>query len=183
MEIFREEYPKSSLPFTFDGTGNKGNNWAITRQGYNPMSNMFGNFCRWVYDKATSEKLPTTFVVSGHSSWLKRFFKAKLAKTGDVPLNLAELLLQGGKGTGYKIKLGNASMIKFELVVGVNGQCSITRGETQLEFGKWQAQTVKDGFFKKFWASRPRVQTTLYPKKPNNANTRTECPALDLGDD
>jgi hypothetical protein len=151
-------YSKTSLPFTFDGEANYGNQLAGGKLGeagkFLGFAKAFGlrldDVCGWLGSKTDDKH--KTFVLSGHSSFLMDFF-VRFLKDADI-INLAEKILLGGEGTGLKLKLGNASMIKFELNIaktprrlreGFKIDCSIRPKSTQLLYGEWQVQgEVKD---------------------------------------
>ncbi len=184
-------YAQLSENVDFNKEYNKGNNWWNTRGGLNPWSNMFGDFCQWV-NEVSGENPTKPVLVAGHSSWLKKFFKSKLANKGNP--NLAEELLQGGSKIGYKIKLGNASMIKFELKVWEGG-CSITRRTTQLILGKWQVHrggwwsrnSKKDEELimkiKQAISKEAELRGAQAPTQGEGSLTpETQCPIADLGD-
>lgn len=83
------------------------------------------------YVKGYSGESDPIFIVTGHSSWLMEFFRSKLPdeKNGVAP-NALEIKLTRGK-------LGNASVIKFELAV--DGDKSwIVPSSTKLVFGYYK---------------------------------------------
>jgi broad specificity phosphatase PhoE len=151
-------FGNTPLPFTFDVSANVGGQLLggkggeVAKKlvgGHRAFGRRLRDFCTWLGLK--TDKDHKTFVLSGHSSFLMDFFGAFLQ---DEDINLAEKILLGGKGTGLKLKLGNASMIKFELNIaktpwrfrkGFNIDCSILPKSTQLLYGEWQVQgEVKD---------------------------------------
>ena len=139
-----------TLPFTFKASANKGNPLLNGAWGkLNKFASRMQEFCDWVTTTAKGKHgdEKKVFLLSGHSSWLKILFQRSLAH--EEFKNLAETILVGGSGSGVKLKLGNASMIKFEMVLSTSPHsfwksarnvCKITPSSTQLIYGKWQVK-------------------------------------------
>ncbi len=132
-----------SVPVTFDVTENTGNQQFGGIVGsIVGFGSRLDRFCGWLDTMADDQH--KTFVLSGHSSFLMDFFKHFLKDKKHKKINLAEKILLGGKGTGLKLKLGNASMIRFQLKF-VEGKCQIVQKQTQLLYGEWQVQGEVEG--------------------------------------
>jgi len=123
---------------SFDGSANLGEQNKVVRI----KDDRFAKFCEWVHKEASRKK---PFVISGHSSWLMKFFVESFGGKGfgeddtiDGGLNLAENILRmngDAKNKQLQLKLANASMIKFQLR---KTGCEVVPQSTQLIFGKWQ---------------------------------------------
>ena len=126
----------------FNGTANLGEQNGLYE------SDRFPKFCEWIFSRQIEDG-KKIFVISGHSSWLMKFFVKAFGGNGfgendilDGRLNLAENILRmdGNPKEGeLQLKLANASMIKFQLrkISGKFG-CEVVNKSTQLIFGKWQ---------------------------------------------
>ena len=141
MKSFPSTAEDTSLPFVFDGSAYNMHypKWSRYARG----DKMLQDFCDWIYNSEREK----TFVVSGHSFWLRRLFINSFggAKFGeddhaDKESNMAERLLRFSYSK-MGIKLGNGSVIRFNfrLTQNVDGvECKIVPKNTQLIFGHWQ---------------------------------------------
>ena len=162
LETFPNHGGQNTLPFSFNVAANEGNlnTW---RSSFNQR---YDKFCEWVVDQSSSgDGGRRVFVISGHSSWLLGFFIKSFGghlfnddPALDKQTNLAEKVLRMTRSTWefvkYKVgfsnamelKLGNASMIKFDLTLSkqksfwgtISNKCEVAAKSTQLLFGNWQ---------------------------------------------
>jgi hypothetical protein len=133
-----EGYQQHHRVALFNGTANLGEQNGVF------TSDRFPKFCEWIFSRQIEDG-KNIFVISGHSSWLMKFFVKAFGGNGfgkddtlDGRLNLAENILRmdGNPKEGeLQLKLANASMIKFQLR---KTGCEVVPQSTQLIFGKWQ---------------------------------------------
>ena len=118
----------------FNLEGNLGNqNGGLMESGAKIVSRAerYREFCVWAKDNYQEVDL----IVTGHSSWLREFFIDKLPQDHPENRNKVEKMMTLHLP---KIKLGNASVVKFLLRVDANGECIIVPGETHLVFGAFK---------------------------------------------
>ena len=151
--VLREKFLVVTMGNSKANSENNGDcNW-VTRHFRG--DSIIQNFCDWMFDassKVTTVR-PAVFLLSGNSSWLQKLFICsfggkKFGKSEEFAnsANLAEKLLRVSGAKKFKIKLGNASLIKFKLALSDEKnlfgktvhRCVVQHQSTQLVFGNWQ---------------------------------------------
>jgi hypothetical protein len=93
------------------------------------------DFCKWAFDLNGDDD--TNIIISGHSSWLQNFYIKSF--TNDIDLNLSEKIMQIKNIDGVKVKLGNSSLLYFQIEENSTGMgCHVRPGTTRLLYGYWQ---------------------------------------------
>jgi hypothetical protein len=184
---------------SFNGEWNKGNQdspfFGSKKAFKKKYTKRFNEFCDFLFSDDYKEA--STFLLSGHSYWLMFFYIQSFGKVKAIPLsdpssapsyNAAELLLRLlGVGKLKKIKLGNASMIKFEVVkgspkgdgAGKDLKCHVKAQSTKMIYGNWQvsAKCHKEG--SECTGFCPCKDLKAYLEgSVHNLDQDTDCPAV-----
>lgn len=94
------------------------------------------DFCHWVQNNVKDQHL----VVSGHSTWLQKFFK-KMLNPEKQPFESKNECGNYSKEKLEKclltkdVKLGNGALMKFNLKFDSNGKCTIVGGSSEILHG------------------------------------------------
>jgi hypothetical protein len=84
------------------------------------------DFCRWVHNKLQADRDITDLVITGHSMWIRQFFRMNAPKkTDETAQNMGD----------SKLKLTNNAIVQFDLTVGPN-DCEIPKGKTYIIDGE-----------------------------------------------
>lgn len=98
------------------------------------------DFCRWVQNNVNDQPL----VVSGHSTWLQKFFQKKLENSGKTAQSKTDCNTTNTIRKGNlleeclltkDVKLGNGALMKFQLRLDTNVDCQIVGGSSEILHG------------------------------------------------